>query len=277
MKRVITILALTILSVTSAFAQKYGNAQQQLINLDKEWAAATARGDATTLNRILANDYTFTDLDGSVGTKAQLLRDIKANSRISHAPLETDDYVVRLFGHTAVMTHSSVASDQGSTTLLRSLHVWVKRGRSWQAPRLACAKYSFEPEVMAYFGDSNTVIKKLDNDQMGLPNRRGYLLLIETKDSAEFSFFEREDEQHFKVYQWNGASLGDLREQLTNVILENRGIACIGAQTKSIVKARFSPTDMGTIPMPLSARAAFSHMLKKYGDQYLRVTILLLC
>lgn len=140
-----------------------------------------------------------------------------------------------------------------------------------------CATYSYEPEVISYFGDSNTVIKKIDNDQMGLPDRRGYLLLIETKKTAEFTFFERDDPKNFKVYQWSGESMGNLREQLTDVILENRGIACIGAQAKQIVKAGFNPSDKGTIPQPLSARAAFSHMLKKYGDQYLRVTILLLC
>jgi hypothetical protein len=140
-----------------------------------------------------------------------------------------------------------------------------------------CATYSYEPEVISYFGDSETVIKKLDNDQMGLKERRGYLLLIETKKTAEFTFFERDDPKNFKVYQWSGASLGNLREDLTDVILENRGIACVGAQTKSIVKASFNPDDKGVIPQPLSARAAFSHMLKKYGTQYLRVTVLLLC
>lgn len=140
-----------------------------------------------------------------------------------------------------------------------------------------CAEYSYQPEVISYFGDSETIIKKLDNDQMGLPDRRGYLLLIETKKAAEFTFFEREDAKNFKVHQWSGASMGDLREKLTDVIMENRGIACIGAQTKSIVKASFNPDDKGVIPQPLSARAAFSHAIRKYGTEYIRVTILLLC
>jgi len=145
-----------------------------------------------------------------------------------------------------------------------------------QQPQV-CITYSYSPEVISYFGDSATVIKKLDNDQMGLPDRRGYLLLIETKKTAEFAFYEREDAKQFKVYQWSGDSMGDLREKLTDLILENRGIACIGAQTKSIVNASFRPEDKGVIPQPLSARAAFTHMLKKYDSQYLRVTVFLLC
>jgi hypothetical protein len=224
-----------------------------------------------------------------------MLSDIKGSQAMAIEALETSDYHVRVLGNTAIMTHLTASPQQDSKTRLQSMHVWVKRGvncqvvahqwtvitepRSTTKPdfKAACAKYSYQPEVIAYFGDSATVINKLVNDQMGLPDRLGYLLLIETKESAEFSFFERVDEQHFRVFQWHGEKLGDLREQLTNVILENRGIACVGAQTKEIVKAKFNPDDRGIIPMPLSARSAFSHMLKKYGDQYLRVTVLLLC
>lgn len=301
MKRTLTavVFALLFASVghgqdARAYVTQGKSVQEQLIALDKEWATATARGDANTISRILADDYAFTDIDGSVGTKADLLKTLKEGNAKEHPALTNDEYTVRVYGSTAVMTHRATAgTDHSAGSHLRSLHVWVKRGRSWQVvahqwttvtdkltpnqQRLRCANYSFQPEVIAYFGDSSTVISKLNDDRMGLPDRRGYLLLIETKQSAEFSFFERDDEKHFRVYQWHGESLGDLREQLTNVILENRGIACIGAQTKSIVKARFNPEDLGTIPTPLSAQAAFSHTLKKYGDQYLRVTVLLLC
>jgi hypothetical protein len=85
------------------------------------------------------------------------------------------------------------------------------------------------------------------------------------------------DDTNFKVSQWQGDSLGDFREKLTNMIFANRGIACVGAQSKAMVKAKFDPTDLGTIPTPLSARAAFSHLLRKFGDSYLRTTIVLLC
>lgn len=140
-----------------------------------------------------------------------------------------------------------------------------------------CRKSSYQPEAISYFGDSATVIKKLEGDQMGLPDRRAYLLLVETKDSAELAFFETEDGEQVKVRQWSGASMGDLREQLTDMMLENRGTACVGMAAKSIVKARFNPAEGGAAPLPLSATAAFGDRLKKYGTQYLRVTILLLC
>ena len=312
MKRLISIILVVTLSALFGYAQQsaqsmhghsmaattaadYGKTEAELIKLDREWGTASARGDAKALDRLLASNYTFTDLDGRVGNKVELLRDLKSTSANRVEALEASDYKVQIYGNTAVMTHLTTATSGDSKVQLQSMHVWVKRGAAWQVVahqwtavsprnstvpdfRARCANYSYEPEVMAYFGDSGTIINKLDNDQMGLPDRRGYLLLVETKQTAEFSFFERVDAKDFRVSQWQGESLGDLREKLTDVILENRGIACVGEQTKMIVNAAFHPSDRGTIPMPLSAKAAFSHILKKYGkDDYLRVTILLLC
>jgi len=275
-------------------AGEYGKVEQQLIRLDREWGAASSSGDTKALNRLLAANYTYTDFDGRVGTKAEMLRDVKSNHANKMESLEASDYKVQVYGNTAVMTHLTTAASGDSKVQLQSMHVWAKRGASWQVVahqwtavtprnstlpeiRAKCASYSYQPEILSYFGDSNTVISKLENDQMGLADRRGYLLLVEKKGSAEFSFFERVDADNFRVMQWQGQSLGDLREKLTDVIFQNRGIACVGEQTKMIVKASFKPEDRGTIPMPLSAKAAFSHTLKKYGDDYLRVTILLLC
>ena len=291
MKRTL-LFTLFLLLPSTAFAQK--GVQDQLIKLDKQWSAATVSRDTKTLNRILANDYTYTDFDGETGTKSKMLKDMAAHHAMELEAMESSDYQVRVYGSTAVMTHMTAVMNQDSKIRLQSMHVWSKRGSSWQvvahqwtvvAPRGTatpnirpeCAKFSYQPEVIAYFGDASTIINKLEDDRMGLPDRRGYLLLVETKQTAEFSFFERADDQHFRVSQWQGRTLGDLRERLTDVILENRGIACVGAQTKSIVKARFNPSELGTIPMPLSAKAAFSHTLRRYGNEYLRVTILLLC
>lgn len=292
MKRFL-LFTLFLLLPSTTFAQK--DVQGYLIKLDKEWSSATVKRDAKTINRIVAEDYTYTDFDGQTGTKAMMMKDAAAHHAMELEAMESSDYKVRVFGSTAVMTHmTAVSSQDGKAARLQSMHVWSKRGNNWQvvahqwtvvAPRgsatpalkLACAKYSYQPEVIAYFGDAATIINKLEDDRMGLPDRRGYLLLVETKQSAEFSFFERADDEHFRVAQWQGRTIGDLRERLTDVILENRGIACVGAQTKAIVKARFNPNDLGTIPTPLSAKAAFSHPLKKYGNEYLRVTILLLC
>ncbi len=277
--------------------------QKRIIELEEKWTDAEQKADKGTLSKILSDSYKYTDLNGKVGTKEQLLENLKPPiAGLPSGPERkmSSDYDVSVYGDTAVVTHNTVfqakSEDKTLTVEARGIDVWVKRGSDWQVvahqwavlsgprgdalPReflLACAKMSFQPEVHSLYGDGAAVLAKLENDTMGLPDRRGYLLLIETKDSAELAYFERVSVQESKVYHWDGKSAGDLRERLTDFILANRGIACVGAQTKQMVNASLSLSDLGAIPTPLSATAAFSHMIRRYGNEYLRVSILLLC
>ncbi|MGH9752067.1 MAG: hypothetical protein ACREA2_04730, partial [Blastocatellia bacterium] len=154
-----------------------------------------------------------------------------------------------------------------------------------------CLAQAFSPEVVTFYGDSTAVLSKLDKHTWDLSDRRVYMVLLETDQSAELSIFEKaqaKDAQvahhqhgassYVNVGHWRGASAGELREQLSTLAMENRGIACIGEQTKSIVMAKLSPENLGPIPAPVSIRAAFGHNIKQYGaGNYIRLTVFLLC
>jgi ketosteroid isomerase-like protein len=312
MKRVFISIPILVLSGAIGLAQQEsgtsaykgeGAIQKHIIQLEEGWAKAEQEGDKGALNRILSNSYKYTDLNGKEGTKADLIANLQTPiPGVSTGPERKmgSDYKVSVYGDTAVVTHNAVfqakSGDKELTVEARGIDVWVKRSDDWQVvahqwavlsgprgdslPReflQACAKMSFQPEVHSLYGDAAAVLAKLENDSMGLSDRRGYLLLIETADSAELAFFDRVNVNDSKVLHWEGKSAGDLRERLTDLILANRGIACVGAQTKGMVKARLKLTDLGAIPTPLSATAAFSHMVRRYGNSYLRVSILLLC
>lgn len=281
--------------------QKGENLKQHLLKLETEWADAEQEGDRAVLDRILADDYKFTDLDGKPGTKRELLDNLKkSEDKAKPEPKGRNDYDVQVYGTTAVVTHNAVfkgrAEDKDITVEARGMDVWVKHGAAWQVvahqwtvvsglrgdalPKsflAECARMSFQPEVHSLFGDAAAILSKLENDTMGLPDRRGYLLLVETQDSAELSYFDRVSTEESRVYHWEGDSVADLREKLTGYIMANRGIACVGAQTKALVRASLKLSDLGHIPTPLTASAAFSHMIRKYGNSYLRVTVFLLC
>ena len=141
-----------------------------------------------------------------------------------------------------------------------------------------CRTASWEPEVLSFYGDSATVLKKLDNYEMNLPNRRIFMFLVESKGSAELSLFELADEKtnEFQVWHWKGDSADTLREEATETILKNRGVACIGKQIKRLV-LRLHPEDQGKIPALASASAAFGHAIQHFGTQYVRTTAFLLC
>src|SRR5262249_53552893 len=79
------------------------NAQQELVQLERDWCAALVKKDATMIARILAEDYTAVGSRGTTSTKAGDLADLKDTS--STLTLCVDDNVkVRVYGDTAVVT-----------------------------------------------------------------------------------------------------------------------------------------------------------------------------
>lgn len=273
---------------------------QELIKLDMELASAEASGNVAVVDRLLAPEYTLTDQTGRVSDKARSLS-IVGKEGATHPKVTTDDYGVKVFGDTAVMTHRATiqgAGEQAGAEELRTTHVWVNRGGNWQIvsdqctsiafPQLdnvpfldaACSGMSFEPEVLQFYGDSTSIAHKLEDDRMRLPERRLYILLLETAGSAELALFEKDGREPslVNVSSWRGRTLGDLRDRLTSLILDNRGIACVGEQSKALVEASVTTASLGSIPAPVSAKAAFSHLLRRNASgEYMRMSVLLLC
>jgi hypothetical protein len=141
---------------------------------------------------------------------------------------------------------------------------------------VGCEAKSWAPEVYSFYGDSTAILAKLDKFDMELPARRIYLLVVETASSAELLLFERTSDKEFDVKHYKASSLADLREQIATAILANKGVACVGEQTKAVV-AKLSPEDKGNIPSPASARSAFGHTVQAAGSSYTRATVFLLC
>jgi ketosteroid isomerase-like protein len=119
----------------SAFKPKL-SADQQLMKLENEWADAMVKRDAAALDGILANDYTGTNADGIVSTKAQYLASLKSGKDVISS-LVLDDMRVRVYGDTAVVTGRSTAKEVSEgkdiSTQFRWTDMWVKdyAGR-WQ-------------------------------------------------------------------------------------------------------------------------------------------------
>jgi len=142
MKRILIIAVITMATSALALGQttdkkaaRSSNVEQELIKLDKEWTEANVRGDTATLDRIFADDYTVTNVQGEVLTKAQAIANLKSgvNKTESSTP---DNYTLRVYGDTAVMTHRSTTKGQykgqDASGQHRSIHVFVKRGGRWQ-------------------------------------------------------------------------------------------------------------------------------------------------
>jgi hypothetical protein len=140
-----------------------------------------------------------------------------------------------------------------------------------------CEEASWSPEVFTFYGDAETIVRHLSDAKMRLPERRLYAVTIEGDGAAEIRLFERQgDGKRFRVSSWKGQALGDLHQQLSSAIRENRGVACIGEQAKGLIRKVGVSTDLGAIPAPVNGRAAFAHSIRG-AKGFATVAVYLFC
>jgi uncharacterized protein (TIGR02246 family) len=142
MKRIVVIAMLMIAASSVTMGQtngkkasRNGNAEQAIRQLMSELANAQLKGDTATLDRIWADDFTFTNSSGEVQTKAQRLAEIKSGE-LKFDSLSRDEVQVRVYGETAVVTSRGTVKGQRRGQDLsgqsRSTTVYVKRQGRWQ-------------------------------------------------------------------------------------------------------------------------------------------------
>jgi ketosteroid isomerase-like protein len=108
--------------------------EQALIKLENDWNDATMKRDVVALGRLLSDDYSFTDHDGVISTKAQILAMLKSGEDVVTSAVSTD-MKVRVYGDAAVVTGRYTAKEQlkgkdisGTSAFTDT---WVKRPGGW--------------------------------------------------------------------------------------------------------------------------------------------------
>ncbi|MFZ1700249.1 MAG: nuclear transport factor 2 family protein [Pyrinomonadaceae bacterium] len=126
--RTIIVAVAVVLGLSSVALGQYkeGSLEDKLIKLDRAWTHAELKGDKKGAGAMVADDYVGTTQAGEIEDKAKYLSALAPNSDMVRA----DDYKVRIFGNTAIMTHR--ATVEGVRNIqIRSTHVWMKRGGKW--------------------------------------------------------------------------------------------------------------------------------------------------
>jgi hypothetical protein len=142
---------------------------------------------------------------------------------------------------------------------------------------VGCEAESWSPEVISFYGDSAIIVRKLSKFEMNLSGRRVFALLLEGAKDSAIRVYERSSPGRYSVSLWKGALAPTLRANLDKAILENKGVHCVGEQTKAIVSQMPELRVESDIPAPASAKAAFSHPIRDMNDTYVRATVYLLC
>src|SRR5438045_7681926 len=110
MKQLLIFVLLVLVASSFAEAQTRANnrTEQEIRRINSEIAEAGLHGDKATAERLIADDYLYTGMDGSTRTKAQIIKDMQplpANVKYSS---RMEDVLIRDFGGTAVMSYRMV-------------------------------------------------------------------------------------------------------------------------------------------------------------------------
>lgn len=113
MKRVFLLATLMIVSASLASGQTANNrparknlAEEEVLNVNKEYGETIVRGDVVAYDRIVADDYIHTGSNGGVVGKAEQLTEMKSTPRedVKIEFGQSDDEKVSIYGNVAVVT-----------------------------------------------------------------------------------------------------------------------------------------------------------------------------
>jgi ketosteroid isomerase-like protein len=136
MKRLIPLLAIVLMMPSLAFAQA-GKAEQQVLQAEKDRFAAMVKGDRAALEKLLADDLTYTHSSALFETKEQFIKSVTSGTidYVSIVPSESD-WKVRVNGNIAIVNGVAAVNviDTGKDLKIKIRYTTIhtNRGGSWQ-------------------------------------------------------------------------------------------------------------------------------------------------
>ena len=125
-----------LLTISTPLVAQSGNAEQALLQLERDWEQANAKNDLSLLGRILAPECVTTDSDGRVTTRAEVFARRKSGA-VKYTAFTQDDYKVQVIGDTAIVTgRITMKAERDGKDISgqeRFTDTFVRRGGQWQA------------------------------------------------------------------------------------------------------------------------------------------------
>ena len=133
MKKILAITAL-VLTASVAAARPPEDVAQNLVKLENDWAKAGLAGDAAALEKLLTTDYVYTNQDGEVASKAEMVTGIKSGAT-KYTSFTVGDMKVHVYGDAAVVIGKAhlKGTENGKPIdeEVRFTDTWIKRDGRW--------------------------------------------------------------------------------------------------------------------------------------------------
>jgi hypothetical protein len=146
MKRRLPVLAIAIvLTLSGLVLAQAGKAEQTVLQAEKDRFAAMIKGDRPALEKLLADDLTYTHSSALFETKEQFIKSVTSGNidYVSIVPSESD-WKVRVHGDTAIVNGVAAVNviDTGKDLKIKIRYTTILTNRSgawqlqaWQATR----------------------------------------------------------------------------------------------------------------------------------------------
>ena len=137
MTRRLSILGLALAMTVSALAQSAGKVEQQVLQAEKDRFAAMMKPDGAALDRVLADDLTYTHTNALFQTKAEFIKSV-TSGQIDYVTVAPDEsqWKVRVDGNLAIVNGVAAVNvvDTGKDLKFKIRYTTVHRnqGGRWQ-------------------------------------------------------------------------------------------------------------------------------------------------
>ena len=122
-------------AVRSLSAQAGAAEEQAVLKAESARFDAMIKGDTAALEKLLADELSYTHSNAQVQDKAAFISDIKTG-KIKYLTVEPTDQKARVFGTTAIVTGGAsvhvVQNGNDLTFKIRYTDTHIRRGGSWQ-------------------------------------------------------------------------------------------------------------------------------------------------
>ena len=135
MKSALMLIMLALTLTPNTLSQnRVNNIEEELTNLEKEFARAIVSNDAKAIDGFLSDDWIIIDTHGGIIDKARFIAVIRSGT-LTHDVMESSDLRIRIYGDTAVVT--ALAKTKGKfsgnefTTEERATDIFVRKNDRW--------------------------------------------------------------------------------------------------------------------------------------------------
>jgi len=172
------------------------------------------------------------------------------------------------------------------------------QGTSPSATPSACFLSSWSPEVHTFYGKKEVIEEKLGKILANLSERRVFLQVTQGESTSDVRLYERQKDGNFKVTEWiskqpshldasaikaNPEPVVDIDSLLVEIdksIVANKGVHCVGEQTKAILAKEFKELkgkESEGVSLSSSPMGAFAESVSKADGEFRKSTVVILC